>query len=224
MFKTLFGGKPAVPTAKLPQPNSFVDVVVGGRQSRSVTVESVGPRGVVTRDILGRVGEAAVILYNTASGRYRAATKILSVNASSTHFDTPKRIEQVGGSKTATGAQKRSSVRLDTLVQGHWRFAPNGKGTGEFHRATVRDISRGGCSLIVDRMIKGGTTVEVRIPLKADTPPITLLGEVVRHQEIKASGKHSHGLRFHGVTPEEDHAIVDFINRKQAELRNRGLA
>jgi c-di-GMP-binding flagellar brake protein YcgR len=175
----------------------------------------------VTRDVLGRAGEAAVILYSTSAGRYRAATKILAASANSTHFEAPKRVELVGAT---SGSQKRSSVRLDTLVPGHWRFAPNGKGSGEFHRATVRDISRGGCSLIVDRAIKGGTTVEVRITLKADVPPVTLLGEVVRHQEIKASGKHSHGLRFHGVTPEEDHAIVDFINRKQAELRNRGLA
>jgi hypothetical protein len=221
MFKTLFGSKPTIPASKLPQPHSFVDVVVGGRQARSVTVESVGPRGIVTRDVLGRAGEAAVILYSTSAGRYRAATKILAASANSTHFEAPKRVELVGAT---SGSQKRSSVRLDTLVPGHWRFAPNGKGSGEFHRATVRDISRGGCSLIVDRAIKGGTTVEVRITLKADVPPVTLLGEVVRHQEIKASGKHSHGLRFHGVTPEEDHAIVDFINRKQAELRNRGLA
>jgi len=222
MFKTLFGGKSAnVPAGRLPQANAFVDVVVGGRQSRSVTVESVGPRGIVTRDVLGRAGETAVILYSTGAGRFRAATKIASVGANTTLFDLPKRVELLGA---ATGSQKRSSVRLDTLVPGHWRFAPGGKGHGEFLRATVRDISRGGCSLIVDRPIKGGSTVEVRIALKADSPPVTLLGEVVRHQEIKASGKHSHGLRFHGVTPEEDHAIVDFINRKQAELRNRGLA
>jgi hypothetical protein len=223
MFKTLFGSKPSIPPTRLPQANTFVDVVVGGRSSRSVTVESVGPRGIVTRDVLGRAGENAVIIYSTGAGRFRAATKIVSVSAGSTQFEPPKRVEQVG-SPAATGAQKRSSVRLDTLVAGSWRFAPNGKGQGEFGRATIRDISRGGCSLIVDRAIKGGATVEVRIPLKNDTPPVTLLGEVVRHQEIKTSGKHSHGLRFHGVRPEEDHAIVDFINRKQAELRNRGLA
>jgi hypothetical protein len=221
MFKTIFGGKPTIPAGKLPQPNTFVDVVVGGRQSRSVTVEAVSARGVVTREVLGRAGEAAVIIYTTSAGRFRAATKVLGVSATSTQFDFPKRVELVGA---ATGSQKRSSVRLDTLVPGHWRFAPGGKGHGEFVKATVRDISRGGCSLIVDRPIKAGSTVEVRIPLKNDSAPVTLLGEVVRHQEIKASGKHSHGLRFHGVTPEEDHAIVDFINRKQAELRNRGLA
>jgi len=222
MFKTLFGAKPSIPPSRLPQANSFVDVVVGGRQSRSVSVESVGPRGVVTRDVLGRAGETAVILYNTPTGRFRASTKVLSATATSTHFDLPKRIELLGAA--ATGAQKRSSVRLDTLVQGAWRFAPGGKGHGEFHRATIRDISRGGCSLIVGRMIKGGSTVEVLIPLKADAAPLVFLGEIVRHEQIKQSGKHSHGVRFHGVTPVEDHAIVDFINRKQAELRNRGLA
>jgi hypothetical protein len=222
MFKTLFGAKPSIPPTKLPQPNSFVDVVVGGRPSRSVTVEAIGPRGLVTRDVLGRAGESAVILYSTPAGRFRASTKVIGVGRNSTQFDVLKRVELL--SAAATGAQKRSSVRLDTLVQGQWRFAPGGKGTGEFVRATIRDISRGGCSLIVDRLIKGGMTVEIRIPLKPNAPPVTLLGEVVRHQEIKTSGKHSHGLRFHGVRPEEDQAIVDFINRKQAELRNRGLA
>ncbi|HTX58805.1 MAG TPA: PilZ domain-containing protein [Verrucomicrobiae bacterium] len=222
MFKSLFGaGRSSIPPSKLPQANSFVDVVVGGRQPRSVTVESVASNGIVTRDVVGRAGEAAVILYSTSAGRFRASTRIAGVSANSTKFDFPKRVDLVGASG---GAQKRSSVRLDTLVPGHWRFAPSGKGTGDFSRATIRDISRGGCSLITDRPVKMGSSVEVRIPLRADLPPVTLLGEVVRHQEIKTSGKHSHGLRFHGVRPEEDHAIVDFINRKQAELRSRGLA
>jgi hypothetical protein len=32
------------------------------------------------------------------------------------------------------------------------------------------------------------------------------------------------GLRFHGVKPEEDRAIMEFINKRQADRRNRGLA
>ena len=91
-------------------------------------------------------------------------------------------------------------------------------------RATIRDISRGGCALNTDRALKLGTQIEVKLALSERGAPITLLAEVMRHQEIKSSGKHSHGLRFHGVRPEEDHAIIDFINRKQAELRSRGLA
>ncbi len=222
MFKTLFGGnKTAVSQAKLPQVNSFVDVVVGGRASRSVTVDASGPKGIVTREVLGRPGELAVILYTTRAGRFRMQTKIVGTTSSATQFEFPKRVDLVGA---ATGSQKRSSVRLDTLVNGSWRFAPGGKGAGEFVRATIRDISRGGCALNTDRPLKLGTMVEVKIQLSDHTPPIALLAEVMRHQEIKSSGKHSHGVRFHGVRPEEDHAIIDFINRKQAELRSRGLA
>ena len=221
MLRSLFGGKPAVTPAKLPQRNAPVEAIVGGRPARTVTVESASEKGVVTRDVLGRPGEPAVLVYTTPAGRFRMTTKIASVKGAFTCFDAPRRIETMGA---ATGAQKRSSVRLDTLVTGSWRFAPGGKGSGEFVRATVRDISRGGCALNTDRPLKQGTMVEVKLILREGSPPIVLLGEVMRHNEIASSGKHSHGLRFHGVRPEEDHAIIEFINRKQSELRSRGLA
>ncbi|HTX57806.1 MAG TPA: PilZ domain-containing protein [Candidatus Acidoferrales bacterium] len=186
-----------------------------------MTVESVGAKGVVTRDALGRVGETAVLIYNAAAGRFRMETKIAAVTATSTQFDPPRRISMIGA---ASGSQKRQSVRLDAIVTGEWRFAPGGVGTGEFGKATIRDISRGGCSLIVDREIKLHTKVEVRIKLRAEGSGLTLLGEVMRHEKIQTSGKFSHGLRFHGLRPDEDQAIIEFINRRQAELRSRGLA
>ncbi len=221
MLKGLFGGRNKVPATRLPAPNAFVDAAVGGRPARSVSVESVGAKGIVTREVLGRPGESAVLIYATAQGRFRAATRIAAAGGGSTHFDVPKRVDLVGA---ASGAQKRSSVRLDTIVPGAWRLAPGGKGQGEFLRGTVRDISRGGCALIADRALKGGSMVEVRLALRGDAAPVVLLGEVMRHEEIPTSRKHSHGLRFHGVRPEEDRAIVDFINRKQADLHSRGLA
>ena len=221
IFKALFGGSGGgLPATKLPQINSFIDVIVAGRPARSVTVESVGGKGIATRESLGRAGETAVLLYTTPAGRFRAASKVLSASGSATIFELPKKVALVGA---ATGAQKRQSVRLDALVIGQWRFAPGGKGIGDFVRATVRDISRGGCSLITDRAMKHGTMVEVKMDLSSGTA-LVLLGEVMRHEEIKTSGKQSHGLRFHGIRPEEDQAIVDFINRKQTDLRNRGLA
>ena len=122
MLKNLFGGQKTVSPVKLPAVNSFVDAVVGGRASRSVTVEACGQKGIVTRDVLGRPGELAILIYNTQTGRYRAATKIVSTTSASTLFEFPKRVDLVGA---AQGAQKRSSVRLDTLVVGSWRFAPD---------------------------------------------------------------------------------------------------
>lgn len=222
MFKSIFGGRGgAVSLSKLPQLHSFVDVVVGGRPARSVTVESVGVKGVVTRDPLGRVGETAILIYNAPAGRYRMETKIAAVNATSTQFDPPRRLSLIAA---ASGSQKRQSVRLDAIVTGEWRFAPGSVGTGEFSKATIRDISRGGCSLIVDRELKAHTIVEVRMSLRLEAPALVLLGEVMRHEKIKSSGKFSHGLRFHGLRPDEDQAIIEFINRRQADLRSRGLA
>ena len=222
MIKSIFGGKGgSLPLSKLPQLNSFVDVMVGGRSARSVTVEAVSSKGIVTRDALGKPGEMAILVYTASAGKFRAEAKIAAVTATSTQFDPPRRLSLIGA---ATGSQKRQSVRLDAIVTGEWRFAPGGVGTGEFARSTIRDISRGGCSLIIDRALKLHTQVEVRMKLRTDGPALTLLGEVMRHEQIKASGKHSHGLRFHGLRPDEDQAIIDFINRRQADLRSRGLA
>jgi hypothetical protein len=221
MLRSLFGSRAGIAPTKLPQKNSSVDALVGGRPARSVAVEACSEKGIVTRDVLGRPGETATLIYTTPAGRFRLRTKIAAVKGTNTYFDAPKNVELLGA---ASGAQKRSSVRLDTLVTGSWRFAPGGKGSGDFGRATIQDISRGGCALNTDRALKLGTMVEVKIALRDGGAPIVLLGEVMRHQEIRSSGKHSHGLRFHGVRPEEDQAITEFINRKQSELRSRGLA
>jgi hypothetical protein len=220
MFKALFGGQSRIPSEQMPPVGASIDVVVAGRPARSAIVDSIG-KTLVTTEALGRSGELAVLLYSTQAGRFRAPTRVAALYSGRTEFELPKRVERVGG---PTGAQKRSSVRLDTLVVGQWRFAAGGKGTGDFHRANIRDISRGGCSLILDRSLKQGVQVEVRLQLRPDGGPLTLLGEVMRVEAIATSGRHTHGLRFHGITPAEDQAIMEFITRKQAELRSRGLA
>jgi hypothetical protein len=222
MFKSIFGRGPTAAPTKLPQLHSFVEAIVGGRPARSVTIESIGAKGIVASGALGRAGEAAILLYTNASGRYRMETKVAAVAGASTQFDPPKRITLV--SAASAGSQKRQSVRLDAIVSGEWRFAPGSVGTGEFLKATIRDISRGGCSLIIDRELKPHTMVEVRMSLNPTGGALTLLGEVMRHEKIPSSGKYSHGLRFQGLRPAEDQAIIEFINRRQSELRSRGLA
>jgi hypothetical protein len=222
IFKSLFRGsaKKGIPEDKLPALHSFVDVTVGGRAARSVSVEEAGPARIVVSDVIGRKGERAVFVYQNAAGKFRFPASIIEVRGGKTYFDMPQRIEALGGG----GHQKRSSVRLDTLLSGHWRMAPGGKGVGEFMRGSIRDISRGGCALITDRMCKVGQTLEVRVALSSNAGPLVVLGEVVRAEQVPTSGKFSHGLRFQGLTPVEDRAILEFINRRTAELRSRGLA
>jgi c-di-GMP-binding flagellar brake protein YcgR len=221
IFKSLFGNsKKTIPEDKLPALHSFVDVTVGGRAARSVSVEEAGPGRLVLGDVVGRKGERGVFVYQNALGKFRFPATILEVRGGKTYFDMPAKIEALGG-----GAhQKRSSVRLDTLLSGHWRMAPSGKGVGEFMRGSIRDISRGGCSLITDRLCKAGQTLEVKVALSSNAPPLVVLGEVMRVEQVPTSGKYSHGLRFQGLTAGEDRAILDFINRRTAELRSRGLA
>lgn len=223
IFKSLFRGgaaKKALPEEKLPTKHSFVDVTVSGRAARSVSVEESGPACIAVGDAVGRKGERAVFVYQTPAGRFRFAANITEVKGGMTYFEMPARIETVGGG----GAQKRSSVRLDTLLSGHWRMAPSGKGVGEFMKGSIRDISRGGCALIMDRQCKVGQTIEVKMTLSSTAPPLTVLGEVMRTEQVKTSNKFNHGLRFHGLTPVEDKTILEFITRRTAELRHRGLA
>ncbi len=222
MFKSLFGGgRSKIPLSELPQLHSFVEVKAGGRPTRSVAVEKVGPSDIVTAEALGKPGETVVVVYTTPMGRYRFQSRIASVQAGTTTVAMPASVSQL--SDAVGGAQKRSSLRMDALVTGQWRFAPAKKGIGTYARASIRDISRGGCSLILDRELPRGSMVEVKLLLRSDAN-IELLAEVMRTQTIETSGKISHGLRFLGPTPEQDHAILDFINKKQTDLRSRGLA
>ena len=221
MFKTLFGGKSAkVPHAKLPQLHSFVDVTVAGRSPKSVSVERVGPKNLVTADV-GASSGMATFVYTNATGRYRFSTRILGHQGRHSVFELPRKVETVAAHG---GAQKRTAVRMDTIVPGMWRGAKNGKGFGEFVKGNVRDISRGGCSLIIDTEKPRGSQVELKLVLKTNVEPILALAEVMRTDPIESSGKISHGLRFHGISPADDKAIMEFINKKQSDLRSRGLA
>ena len=221
MFKSLFRRGVDPRAAKLPSVHTFVDVVVAARAVRSVSVETIDAKGIVTRESLGQRGESAVLVYANPSGRFRARSRIIASDETTTTFELPRSVENLGA---AQGEQKRQSVRLDALIVGHWRFAPGGKGIGEFTRGSVRDISRGGCALITERMIKTGTMLELKLPLRSSGEPVVLVGEVMRHQVVESSGKHSHGLRFIAPPPDEEQAIAEYINRKQADLRSRGLA
>ena len=222
IFKSIFRGssKKGLDEESLPALHSFVDLTVMGRSSRSVSVEQVGPKYIAVSGAVGRVGERGAFVYETAAGRFRFGAAIDKVERGMTFFAMPGRIEAAGG----TGSQKRSSVRLDTLVAGFWRMAPGGQGVGEFMKGSICDISRGGCALIMDRHCRVGQWLEIKIALRPDALPLQIAGEIMRVEQVPTSGKFSHGLRFHGLTPDEDHAILDYINRRTAELRNRGLA
>lgn len=207
---------------KLPHVNSFVQLAMSGGGPRgSVCVETVGDRSLSVTALPGvKAGGTGVFAYENTVGRYRFVARCVVVRSAAV-FALPERIETL---QAYSGAAHRAAVRLDATVPAHWRFAHSGRGTGDFVRASLTDISRSGASLIVDREVKKGTYVETKFAISTVSSPLVLLGEVMRSEAIEASKKTSLGLRFHGLKPDEDRAIMEFINKRQAERRNRGLA
>jgi hypothetical protein len=197
-------------------------IVAGGGPRGNVMVEALDGRGITVQALTRmRAGQNALFSYHNQAGRFRFATKCVSVKDDLATFALPHRIDTI---QLFQGTQQRAAVRLDATLPAQWRFALGGKGQGEFTRASITDISRTGASLIVDRELKKGTFVEIKVSISSSASPLALLGEVMRASKIETSGKVSLGLRFNGVTPEEDRAIMEFINKRQAERRSRGLA
>ena len=217
---------PAIFRAKLPAAHTFVDLALPRGIAGSVSIDAIGAKTFVTTIVHGiETGSVAVFTYTNSVGKFRFTTKCIAVKGPQAHFDLPKTIETLQKLEASgAGAQKRTNVRLDTVVPSHWRYAPGGRGSGEFMRASVTDISRTGASLICDRELSKGSQVEVRLSLNTTSQPMTILGEVMRASKIERSGKMSLGLRFLGMTLADDRTIMDFINKRQAERRSRGLA
>jgi PilZ domain len=219
------GPKPLSPQLrlKLPEVSGWADVVMIGQGPRgAVCVESLNDRSFsigALRDM--RPGGIGVFSYDNATGRFRFSSRCLDVRGHSAVFAIPERIETL---QVFSGAQKRAAVRLDATLPAQWRFAPNGRGSGEYARGSLVDLSRSGASLIIDREVKNGSLVETRFAVSTAATPLVLLAEVVRNSAIESSKRVSLGLRFHGIQPDEDRAIMDYINKRQADRRHRGLA
>lgn len=208
---------------KLPQLNGFVDVALtGGGPRGSVCFEALTERSFTVNALPGmKPGSTGVFSYTNAVGKFRFSAKCSALRGDTAVFSIPERIETL---QVFSEAHKRAAVRIDATVPAQWRFAPGGRGSGDYARASLTDISRSGASLIVDRDVKKGTYVEARFAVSTAVAPLVLLGEVMRNSAIETTKRVSLGLRFHGIKPEEDRAIMEFINKRQAERRNRGLA
>lgn len=209
--------KPMLPTL-----NAWIDLHYGGSAIFHVIVEEIDSDAIVTsRPDSGRLrpGANGTFVYANPRGKFRFVSAFLGEDANGRlRFALPERITSLGG-----GANQRSAVRLDATVQGMWRMAAGGKGTGQFSKATIRDISRGGVALIIAAQLRKGQEIEVQLPL-GEGPPVQAICEVMRVEPIERSRKFSHGVRFRALRPHEDRAVVDFINKRQADLRARGLA
>jgi c-di-GMP-binding flagellar brake protein YcgR len=223
-FFSIFGIKKA-PSVKelremLPSLHSFVDVAVRNGPKGSVCFENSGVKTFVTSLLPGlSPGQVVNFNYQNSGGKYRFSTAVKAVDAKQATFEIPGKIETV---QKFGGTKKRSTVRIDTTVTVQWRYASTGQIQSEWQKGVVSDISRSGSSLTTDKIIKTGNILELKIPLGGNDPTL-VRADARRVDQIENTAKYNVGLAFHPLKVEADRAIIDFINRRQTDLRNRGL-
>jgi c-di-GMP-binding flagellar brake protein YcgR len=225
-FLALFGIKKA-PSGKqmremLPSLHSFVDISVRNGPKGSVCFENSGVKTFVTSVLPGMSpGQQVSFNYQNAGGKYRFSAAVKAVDAKQATFEFPGKIETL---KKFGGSAKRTNVRIDTTVTIQWRYSGTGKIESEWQKGVLSDISRTGSSLSTDKVIKIGNILELKIPLSAsDGPPVTVRADARRVDKIEGTSKYTIGLSFHPHKADVDKAIIEFINRRQVDLRNRGL-
>jgi c-di-GMP-binding flagellar brake protein YcgR len=223
-FLGMFGKKP--PSGKelremLPSLHSFVDATVRNGPKGSVCFENAGIKTFATSMLPGLApGAQVTFVYQNSTGKFRFNAAVRSVDDKQATFELPDKIETI---QKFGGAKKRTNVRIDTTVNVQWRYGSTGKIESEWQKGVLSDISRTGSSLAADREIRSGNIIELKIPLRADGSPITVRGDARRVDKIAGTSKFNVGLSFHPLRPEDERAIIEFINRRQVDLRNRGL-
>jgi c-di-GMP-binding flagellar brake protein YcgR len=224
-FFGFLGGKKA-PSPKalrdmLPSLHSFVDVAVRNGPKGSVCFENAGLKTFITSVLPGMsAGQQVTFSYTNSGGKYRFTTAVKAADAKQATFDIPSKIDTL---QRFAGSAKRTNVRIDTTVPIQWRYSSDGKIESEWQKGVLSDLSRTGSSLATDRTIKSGTILELKMPLTASGPPTIAKAEAKRVEKIEGTAKFNVGLSFHPLRPEAERAILDFINRRQVDLRNRGL-
>ncbi len=207
--------------AMLPSLHSFVDVTVRNGPKGSVCFENAGATTFVTSVLPGMApGQQVSFNYQNGSGKYRFSAAVKAVDAKQATYVMPGKIDTV---QKFAGSKKRSTVRIDTTVPVQWRYAPTGKIETEWQKGVLSDISRTGSSLAADREIKIGNIIELKIPLAQSGDPVTTRADARRVEKIAGTQKYNVGLSFHPLKPDVEKAIVEFINRRQVDLRSRGL-
>lgn len=205
----------------LPSLHSFVDVTVRNGPKGSVCFENSGVKTFVTSVLPGMSpGQQVSFNYQNTGGKYRFSTAVKAVDAKQATFEIPGKIETV---QKFGGSRKRTSVRIDTTVTIQWRYHSTGKIESEWQKGVLSDISRTGSSLATERVIKIGNMLELKIPLGSGGEPIVVRADAKRVDKIEGTQKYNVGLSFHPLKAEADRAVIEFINRRQVDLRNRGL-
>jgi c-di-GMP-binding flagellar brake protein YcgR len=207
--------------AMLPSLHSFVDVSVRSGPKGSVCFEKSGVKTFVTSVLAGMApGQPVSFSYQNTTGKYRFTTSVKAVDEKQASYDMPAKIDTV---QKFGGSVMRTNVRIDTTVNVQWRYASDGRLKTEWQKGVLSDISRAGSSLAAAKAVDVGTCLELKIPLTPSGQPTLARADAKRVDTIANTSKYNVGLAFRSLSPDAERAVVDFINRRQTDLRNRGL-
>ena len=206
--------------SKLPMTHAFVSFAVRGNGPEGrICFEGASLKTFRTTKIAGMTpGQNGVFNYENAGGRFTFSARLMSVTDDQAVFALPDEIKTVA---RADGSERRVEARVDTTVNGEWRFKPVGKIVSVWSKVVISDLSRSGATIMADRDFRADEAIEVRMSLTAEAPIVI---DAVVKRSAKAGAKFSVVLAFKHIDEESSHVITRFVNNRMTALRNRGLA
>lgn len=120
---------------------------------------------------------------------------------------------------------KRNFFRMDISIPVEMRVMKDHlTPITEYKKAFTKDLSGGGCMVVLDKPLTKGTLVEIRMQLPPGSQDeASLLGEVmihkVRHEEDREL--HDLGVNFTIIAEPDRDKIIAFINTKLSEMRRK---
>lgn len=150
------------------------------------------------------------------AGKYRAETVVLAEiwqPVPLLRLQTPEQWER---------SQLREFFRVPTAQRVRVRTLPATGDAGWFE-AHTRDLSGGGCQLVVPQVLEEGQTIEIVLPLADEV--FRLRGTVQRMQADATDGGSggSAGIEFSDVTEKQRETIIRYAFERQIELRKKGM-
>jgi hypothetical protein len=206
--------------AMLPATHAFVTFVVRGKGLEGrLCFEGASLKTFRTTKIAGMTpGQDGVFTYSNQSGSFMFSARLVSMTDEQAVFNLPEEIKTVA---RAPVPDRRTEPRIDTTVNGEWRFKPVGKIVSSWSKVVISDLSRVSANMTSDRELKAQDVIEVRMTLEGGRP-ITIDAAIVRSE--KAGVRFKIALAFRHVNEEDSHLITRFVNKRMTELRARGLA
>ena len=108
------------------------------------------------------------------------------------------------------GVERRRFMRFSTALHGSYEMLGGAKGEG---RTEVKNLSREGVGLIMDKELDKGTEVGLYLNVPGDNVPIYACAEVAwnRKAEVNADEPVATGLRFTKIDRYDRARLLDYV-------------